>query len=45
MAAGVVILLEAGGKVTSPEGTPFILASGDILGSNGHVHEELGRLM
>jgi myo-inositol-1(or 4)-monophosphatase len=45
MAAGVVILQEAGGMVTLVDGSPFELESGDILASNRKVHEELGRLM
>lgn len=45
MAAGVVILQEAGGLVTSVDGRPFDLEGGDILASNRKVHEELGRLM
>ncbi|HPS93483.1 MAG TPA: inositol monophosphatase family protein [Deltaproteobacteria bacterium] len=45
MAAGVVVLLEAGGKVTSLDGSPFDLFSGDILASNARVHDELVRLM
>ncbi len=45
MAAGVVILKEAGGMVTSLDGSPFDLYMGDILASNGKVHQELLRCM
>jgi myo-inositol-1(or 4)-monophosphatase len=45
MAAGVVILQEAGGMITLVDGRPFDLESGDILASNRKVHEEIGRLM
>lgn len=45
MAAGVVVLLEAGGKVTGLHGEDFDLNNGDILASNGKIHDELGRLM
>jgi len=41
MAAGVGILLEAGGMVTSLDGSPFSLYRGDILASNAKVHQEL----
>ncbi len=41
MAAGVVILTEAGGEVTSIDGGPFDLERGDIIASNAMVHEEL----
>jgi len=40
-AAGVLIVEEAGGKVTSFDGSPFILDSRETLGSNGIVHELL----
>jgi len=45
MAAGVVILREAGGMVSGIDGTPFDLYRGDILASNSRVHEELQRCM
>jgi len=41
MAAGVTILKEAGGLVTSIDGGPFDLYRGDILASNARVHQEL----
>ncbi|HOS96736.1 MAG TPA: inositol monophosphatase family protein [Deltaproteobacteria bacterium] len=41
MAAGVVILREAGGAVTCLDGSPFDLERGDIVASNARVHEEL----
>jgi myo-inositol-1(or 4)-monophosphatase len=41
MAAGVVILREAGGTVTCIDGSPFDLERGDIIASNARVHEEL----
>lgn len=41
VAAGTVIVREAGGMVTDFEGRPFTTASRDILASNGLVHREL----
>lgn len=45
MAAGVTILTEAGGMITSLDGSPFDLYRGDILASNAKVHQELLRCM
>jgi myo-inositol-1(or 4)-monophosphatase len=42
-AAGVLILEEAGGKVSRFDGTPFEIDSRETLGSNGLVHEALVR--
>lgn len=41
LAAGVLIIQEAGGKVTSPSGGNFVLDSGHVLASNGLIHDEL----
>ena len=41
MAAGVLIVREAGGRVTDCEGGPFRLERPEILASNGRVHEEM----
>lgn len=38
LAAGVVILLEAGGKVTSYNGKPFDIEGREVLASNGPLH-------
>jgi len=40
-AAGVLLVEEAGGKVTRFDGTPFRLDSREVLGSNGLIHQEL----
>ena len=40
-AAGVLLVLEAGGEVTRFDGTPFRLDSREVLASNGLVHQEL----
>lgn len=42
-AAGVLIVEEAGGKVSRFDGSPFLLDSRETLGSNGLVHEALIR--
>ena len=41
LAAGTLIVREAGGRVTSPEGTDFDLNSGHVLASNSLVHDEI----
>ncbi|OGY22913.1 MAG: hypothetical protein A2172_03180 [Candidatus Woykebacteria bacterium RBG_13_40_15] len=40
-AAGVLIVEEAGGKVTELSGKPWSLESKDILATNGKIHEQL----
>jgi len=40
-AAGVLIVEEAGGRVTDFSGGPFQIASRETLASNGKVHDEL----
>ena len=41
LAAGVVLVQEAGGRVTAYDQTPFNITSGRILATNTHLHEEL----
>ncbi|MFB3883698.1 MAG: inositol monophosphatase family protein [Thermodesulfobacteriota bacterium] len=41
VAAGSLIVAEAGGKVTDFKGQPFSIYSGEILASNGLIHEEM----
>jgi myo-inositol-1(or 4)-monophosphatase len=41
MAAGALIVTEAGGKVTSLSGGAFDLGSGRVAASNGRIHAEL----
>ncbi len=43
MAAGVVILEEAGGRVTAYDQSAFDLRSGRILATNSHLHGELSQ--
>jgi myo-inositol-1(or 4)-monophosphatase len=40
-AAGVLIVQEAGGKVTRFDGTPFRLDSREVLATNGLIHDEV----
>lgn len=43
IAAGIVIVQEAGGKVTAYDGSPQELDSGRILATNGRIHEALSQ--
>jgi myo-inositol-1(or 4)-monophosphatase len=43
-AAGILLIEEAGGRVTDFSGRPVRLASDEVLASNGLIHEELIRL-
>ena len=38
MAAGALLVAEAGGMISDPYGNPFRVAGNDILASNGHLH-------
>ncbi len=40
-AAGVLLIQEAGGRVTRFDGSPFRLSSEEVLASNGIIHDEL----
>jgi myo-inositol-1(or 4)-monophosphatase len=41
IAAGVVIVREAGGKVTAYDGSPLEIGSGRLLATNGYLHESI----
>lgn len=41
IAAGIVILTEAGGQITNFDGTPCTMESRKVVASNGHIHKEL----
>lgn len=41
VAAGTLLVNEAGGNVTSFDGTPLILQSGRILATNGRIHQAM----
>jgi myo-inositol-1(or 4)-monophosphatase len=45
MAAGIVILEEAGGKVTAYDGSPLDINSGRILATNGKIHNSLSKAL
>ena len=44
-AAGVLLVREAGGRVTALDGGPYDLYGGGILATNGHVHDEAVRAL
>jgi myo-inositol-1(or 4)-monophosphatase len=39
--AGALLVQEAGGDVTAPDGSPFVSLRGDILATNGIIHQEM----
>lgn len=41
MAAGALMLEEAGGRVTALDGSPFDIRKGQLMASNGVLHEQL----
>ncbi len=41
VAAGALVVTEAGGRVTGMDGTPFDPVAAHLVASNGHVHEEI----
>ncbi len=41
MAAGIVLVEEAGGKVTAYDRSPLIISSGRVLATNGQIHDSL----
>lgn len=43
-AAGVVLVEEAGGKITDMQGQPYTLGGPSILASNGLIHDEMVRV-
>lgn len=45
MAAGILLIREAGGQVTSFDGSAFNLYGDEILASNGKIHEEMGNVL
>ncbi len=45
MAAGIIILEEAGGKVTAYDGSPLDINSGRILATNGNIHQSLSQAL
>ncbi len=45
MAAGIVVLEEAGGKVTAYDGSPLNISSGRILATNSLIHDSLSKAL
>ncbi|MBT5752258.1 MAG: inositol monophosphatase, partial [Rhodospirillaceae bacterium] len=45
IAAGLVIVMEAGGLVTELTGGPDILATGNVLATNDVLHEPITKLL
>ncbi len=45
MAAGALLVTEAGGRVTAPGGEPFTLASDSVVATNGRIHDEVLALL
>jgi myo-inositol-1(or 4)-monophosphatase len=43
IAAGIILVQEAGGKVTAYDGTPVKIDSGRILATNGYLHQSLSQ--
>ncbi|MBE9205015.1 inositol monophosphatase [Nostoc sp. LEGE 06077] len=41
IAAGIILLQEAGGQVTAYDGSPLQINSGRLLATNGYIHETL----
>ena len=41
VAAGVLLVREAGGTVSAIDGSAFALEAGSVLASNGHIHAEM----
>ena len=41
MAAGALMIVEAGGTISDPYGNPFRVDGHDILASNGHLHTKM----
>jgi myo-inositol-1(or 4)-monophosphatase len=41
VAAGALLVREAGGRVTSLSGGPFSVEGGEILATNGHLHDAM----
>jgi myo-inositol-1(or 4)-monophosphatase len=45
MAAGTLLVEEAGGRVSRPDGKPFTLKDKDIVASNGAIHDQMITLL
>jgi myo-inositol-1(or 4)-monophosphatase len=45
LAAGALLVCEAGGRVSQPNGGDDVLGSGDVLATNGRVHARMIALL
>ena len=45
IAAGLVLIEEAGGRVSNLQGGPVVLDQGHLLASNGHIHHQLLQIL
>jgi myo-inositol-1(or 4)-monophosphatase len=45
LAGGAAVLLAAGGRLTSLDGSPARLEHGNVLATNGHIHADLMHLL
>jgi myo-inositol-1(or 4)-monophosphatase len=45
VAAGTLIVREAGGRVSQADGSPARLDAASVLATNGHIHEELSTVL
>ncbi|MDJ1179770.1 inositol monophosphatase family protein [Roseofilum sp. BLCC_M91] len=45
LTAGVVLVQEAGGKISAYNGSPFNIESGRILATNGHLHDPMVEIL
>jgi myo-inositol-1(or 4)-monophosphatase len=45
VAAGTLLVREAGGRISEPGGGPDVVGSGDVLATNGHLHEPMLALL
>jgi len=43
LAAGVILVEEAGGQVSAYDESPFVINSGRILATNGRIHQPLSQ--
>jgi myo-inositol-1(or 4)-monophosphatase len=41
IAGGALVVSEAGGRVTSPDGSAFTSRGGQVLATNGHLHHAM----
>ncbi len=45
VAAGALLVREAGGRVTDPSGDEDVVRSGNVLATNGHLHQPMQALL